>query len=60
MGARQDKWLVHAIAWCEDCEWSSGAQNTSTAAAQRHATKTGHRVSGEQGYTYRYNQDRNP
>ena len=41
--------VVHAIAECEDCEWSSQMYKNAQANAARHAKAKGHRVHVEVG-----------
>jgi hypothetical protein len=44
--------LVHAIAECRECEWSTQDYRVATRQARQHHRKTGHQVSVETGYCY--------
>ena len=46
--------VVHGIAECRDCEWSTQAYKNAQANASRHAVAKGHRVEGEVGCAYVY------
>jgi hypothetical protein len=53
---RHRKWLVHFIAECEECDWHTEGYESGQRQAAEHARKTGHRISGEEGYAIRYNE----
>jgi hypothetical protein len=55
---RQDKWMVQAEAWCEDCDWRAEAERWKRRVEQGriHAIATGHEVRGEQGFVFVYNE----
>lgn len=50
-----DKWLVHAIMDCLDCDWYCDEFLTAQSEASKHAKDTGHKIHGELGYAVRYN-----
>lgn len=47
--------LVHAIAYCRDCNWEETWYLTAVRKGRYHAKKTGHTVDIETGYTHTYN-----
>lgn len=49
---------THVLAECRDCPWSDDNYLTATAAAQRHATATGHTVNVERAQVWTYNPKR--
>lgn len=51
---RHRKWLVHFIAQCDECGWNTQDFAKGQELAMRHAHKTGHAISGEEGYAVRY------
>ena len=54
MGKRPS--LIHAQAFCEDCDWYAGYFLTARKKGYEHAKKTGHHVVVETGYTQHYNE----
>lgn len=46
--------VVHGIATCETCGWSTQSYKNAQALAARHAAAHGHRVTGEVGCAYTY------
>jgi hypothetical protein len=48
------KWVMHVMANCRNCDWSSHDYQKGQAEAARHARKTGHEIEGELGYAFRY------
>jgi len=46
--------VVHGLAECKDCEWSTEAYKNAQATAANHARKYGHRVEGELGISFGY------
>jgi hypothetical protein len=46
--------VVHGIATCNTCGWSTQSYKNAQAIAARHAKTKGHRVNGEVGYAYTY------
>lgn len=47
--------VVHGIAQCQTCGWSTSSYKNAQAIAAKHAKTKGHRVTGEVGYAYEYN-----
>lgn len=47
--------LIHALAFCQDCDWSEEWFPIAVKKAQIHAKQTGHTVDVETGYTQTYN-----
>jgi hypothetical protein len=47
--------VIHAIVWCEDCDWKTGSYKNAQAIAKIHAKRYGHKVSGELGIAIGYN-----
>ena len=52
MKSRQ--WKVHLIADCQDCNWSNTDFIDGRSKAAEHAKRTGHRVTGEEGFAFVY------
>ena len=52
---RVGKYLIHAIAQCQDCDWSEEDYKVAQKRAREHAKKTGHTVDLETGYWQQYN-----
>ena len=52
---KQRPWKVHAVAYCQDCDWSCDNHNEAVKKAYSHAQKTGHYVVVETGYVQHYN-----
>lgn len=48
-----NEWSLHEIADCMDCEWHSEARDAKRQ-AKRHHDKTGHTVTGERAFAFRY------
>ena len=48
------KWLVHAIANCQECDWEELDYKTAQKLARKHHLKTGHEVHIETGYAGTY------
>jgi len=46
--------VVHGLAECQDCGWSTTSYKNAQALAARHAAHYGHRVIGEIGCAYEY------
>jgi len=46
--------VVHGLAECETCGWSSSSYKNVQALAARHAKSKGHRVVGELGISFEY------
>ena len=54
----QKKWMVHALAYCTECDWESNVYFTKVVkAAKKHHEKTGHVVRGEVGSAFEYRGD---
>jgi hypothetical protein len=51
---RHRKFLVHAIAYCQNCDWYNEQYTTARELARRHHKKTGHEVDVELTYTLTY------
>lgn len=52
-----EKGLIHAVADCQECDWTDHDYRTSQKSARRHHIKTGHRVHTETGYCGEYKND---
>jgi hypothetical protein len=48
------RWLIHYLAECQDCDWSTDDYIDGPRKASDHARKTGHEVHAEAGYAIRY------
>lgn len=48
------KWLVHTIAYCQECKWTDGDHTTAQKGASAHHKKTGHAVYVETEYCGEY------
>jgi hypothetical protein len=46
--------VIHAVVFCNDCEWKTESYKNAQAIAKIHAKKYGHRVSGELGIAFFY------
>lgn len=46
--------VVHGIACCDDCDWSTDSYKNAQAIAAKHAKKYGHKVRGELGIAFSY------
>lgn len=46
--------VIHGLAECRDCNWSTASYKNAQALAARHAKAKGHCVKGEVGYAYTY------
>lgn len=46
--------VVHGVAECEDCDWTTSSYKNCQAIAKIHAQKHGHRVRGELGIDFTY------
>lgn len=57
MTRRFRKALVHFIADCEECNFSTDDYKSGPRAAARHAAKTGHRIQGDMGYAFWHNRE---
>ena len=47
--------VVHGIAQCQNCGWSTASYKNAQALAAIHARRYGHRVVGELGIAFSYN-----
>jgi len=50
------KALVHPILMCSDCDWETEDYLKGQRLACKHVHETGHRITGDLGYTVRYEQ----
>jgi len=50
------RWVTHCIAECLDCDKTWEDFRTARQQAYNHAKSTGHRVNGETGFCFKYNQ----
>ena len=48
------KWLIHFIAQCQGCDWSSEDFLHGQEAATQHAERSGHLVKADAGYAIEY------
>jgi len=48
-------WLVHAVAYCQECDWKCEDYHIAVRAARDHARQTGHKIVVETGYAQTYN-----
>ena len=46
--------VVHGIAQCDDCDWSTSSYKNCQAISAKHAKEFHHRVSGELGIAFGY------
>lgn len=46
--------VVHGLAQCDDCGWSTQSYKNAQALAARHARAHGHKVRGELGIAFSY------
>ena len=46
--------VVHGVAHCLDCGWSTESYKNAQAISAKHARKYGHRVEGELGIAFSY------
>ena len=46
--------VVHGVAHCLDCDWSTESYKNAQAIAAKHAKTYGHRVEGELGISFAY------
>ncbi len=46
--------VVHGVAHCLDCDWSTESYKNAQAISAKHARKYGHRVEGELGIAFSY------
>ncbi len=46
--------VVHGVAWCQDCDWTTDSYKNAQAISSKHAKKYGHRVEGELGIAFSY------
>jgi len=46
--------VVHGLAECEDCGWTTDSYKNAQAIAKIHAQKYGHKVRGELGIAFSY------
>lgn len=51
---RAEKWIVHAIAKCEDCDFTDEYYLTAVDNGRKHNKNTGHKVTVEVGFVYKY------
>jgi len=49
------KWLIGAVAYCNDCDWEEEDYKTAQKEARKHALRTGHTVGVETTYYQEYN-----
>lgn len=54
------QWQIHLVAECQDCDWETGDYLNGRAAAASHSRKTGHKVTGEAGYSFVYEGKKKP
>lgn len=52
---RNRQFLVHALAYCRDCDYEATYYTTAVQNGRNHARKTGHTVDIETGYSQTYN-----
>lgn len=45
-----ERWVIHALLVCQDCGWEPEKHATAQAAASSHASRKGHKVTGEVAY----------
>ena len=50
--------VVHGLAKCRDCDWTTSSYKNAQALAAKHAKKYGHCVKGELGIAFSYTGDR--
>ena len=55
---RFGKSLTHFIAECKDCNFCEEDYVNGPRRTSRHAAQTGHRITGDYGYTFHYNEER--
>jgi hypothetical protein len=46
--------VVHAVVWCNDCDWKTESYKNAQAIAKIHAKRYGHKVSGDLGISFWY------
>lgn len=46
--------VVHGVATCHDCGWTTESYKNAQAISKQHATRYGHHVSGELGIAFSY------
>ncbi len=46
--------VVHGVAYCQDCDWSTESYKNAQAISAKHAKHHGHRVEGELGIAFSY------
>jgi hypothetical protein len=46
--------VVHGLAECQSCGWSTNSYKNAQAIAKKHAEKYGHQVVGELGISFSY------
>lgn len=51
-----EKWSVHELAQCNDCDWYSEDRDAVRRAGEHHR-RTNHTVTGERGTAFRYSAD---
>ncbi len=51
---RVEKWLIHAIATCSDCDFEESNYGTAQKLGRNHHIKTGHTITIETGYCQIY------
>jgi len=49
-------WLVHAVAYCQECEWRNESYREARERAYSHAKRTGHYIVVETSYVQHYNE----
>ena len=54
MKRKVEKWLIHAIATCGDCNFEESNYGTARRLGRNHYIKTGHTVTIETGYCQIY------
>jgi hypothetical protein len=57
MTAEKHSHVIHAIFKCQECDWKYENYIDGDKKAYKHASKTGHFVRGEIGYSVTYNKD---
>ncbi len=55
---KTQKGSIHAVAYCQDCNWEETNYMVTQKETRKHAFKTGHTVIIETGYAQTYNPKR--
>ena len=48
--------VIHGLAECEDCDWKTESYKNAQAIAKIHAMKYGHKVRGDLGIAFSYDE----